>query len=354
MSFSVPISVDDVGTLPDNTALIENLATEETVTTVLPRFLGTGEEGRFVSAFFVFHADRVTLYCRLYQSEGESSLTKTDSISLTTEPTVIGDLWDQTIFIEDADMQAIDLLKQRSEYETWWLSFGQHPEEPFEALRDDDPFEFVPNGLPECSHESVSRGRQVPNLDIVVVPCAECGIPLHVATDEGLQTNYTLLREEFLDVDSTGGEFVGIPVLPEGKVSNAELTLHLLTRFANVEQEHLDLYTRHGRLGMAFVHEEVAKGYVLWDEYNEIVALQQIYVLPQYRREGWAERFVEHWFEQVDCESYFAVEPNPAARAVHESIDHLSDGTARPATVLSCRDTLDLAEISSGYADKMQ
>lgn len=113
MGISLPISTEDLDTLPDNTDLIENLATKNEITTVLPRFTETEDTGRFVTAFFVFPGTTVTLYTRENHSNTESSLEKQTTVQLTNSPTIVGELWNQTLIIEIPDIETIEHLKQR-------------------------------------------------------------------------------------------------------------------------------------------------------------------------------------------------------------------------------------------------
>ena len=351
MSIRPPIGPDNLESLPDDTGFIEGLAGKEDITTVLPRFYGNQGTGRFVAAFFVFRDKKVTLFCRSQPSEGVSGPTKTDTVALVNDPTICEDLWNQTIFIEGEDMYTIESLKQRAEYETIWLTYGEPVQVPFDEFRDDNPFEYRPGGLPECNHTESASPLQEPNTNIVVVPCDDCDIPLYVVSEIGAKQNSDLFRGEFLGVSSEDETLVTVSTRPEGETSSAEIVLHMLTRFAHAEQQHMDFYNRNERLGMVFVHEGIVKGHLIWTEHNDVVALQQIYVFPQFRGAGLAAEFIEAWFEQAECNWFFAIEPNPAARRVHEKLGHFDDGTARPATVVSCRDTLDPNAVTPGTTE---
>jgi hypothetical protein len=357
MSFSVPITTDDLDTLPDNTTLIENLAANDKITTVVPRFLGTEDTGRFVTAFFTFHGTNgtnVTLYTRTHNTDSESSLEKQTTINLTNEPIILGDLWNQTILIEAPDIESIEHLKQRAEYDTYWLSLGHDPGLSFNEYKR-EPFPSTPTGLPDCDHTKAEDPVKTPNLDMTVTMCDDCGIPLAVATDNGgLEAHNTI-----------SAEFAGIPVdddhpvrstttTPTGPLTNAEITLHVLSRYANVEQSHFDIYARNDRHGYLITLGSAVAGYALWNTFDDYPALQQIYIFPEFRGSHLGEILVRSWFDQLDAEHYYAIGPNDAGTATLSSLGHFDDDCATPATILSCSDTLDAGAVNASYTDRVR
>lgn len=203
MSISPPIDTYNLDTLPDNTELIETLNDKNKITTVLPRFLGTNDTGRFVTSFFVFQNKKITLYTRQRTQDGKSKLKKQASKTLSKTPTIIGDTWNQTIIIETPDINTVEHLKQRSEYDSYWLT-GYEPDIPFNEYKQ-DPFDTTPTGLPDCEHTETTDPVKTPNLDFVVTLCDHCGIPLFLANDNGVVEARETLSPEYIGIPTDDG-----------------------------------------------------------------------------------------------------------------------------------------------------
>lgn len=356
MTFTVPVTPDNLEELPDNTELIESLNERDDITTVLPRFYGTEDTGRFVVAFFIFHGingQRVTLYTRR-RSNGESGPEKRTTITLENPPTITGDLWNQTILLKNEDITPIEHLKQRVEYDCYWLASGHEPAITFDEYSR-DPFAFSPNGLPECDHTKADDPAKTPSLDITITLCEECGIPILVTTDDGWIEAHNVLQPEFIGVPAgdENNPVRGTAVTPTGPVTNDEITLHVLSRYANGEQSHFDIYARNTRGYLITLYDNVA-GYATWNEFETHIALQQIYIFPEFRGGHLGEILVRSWFEQVDADYYYAIGPNDAGKATLSALGHLDDGTATTATILSCKDTLSPDEVNASYADQVR
>jgi len=358
MSFTVPVTPDNLDELPDNTSLIEKLAAKPNITTVLPRFYGIQDTGRFVTAFFVFHGDngrKVTLYTRRRTSADESKLEKQTTITLTNPPTITGNIWNQTILIKNEDINAIERLKQRVEYDCYWLSSGYEPDIAFDEYSR-DPFASTPSGLPECDHANVSEPAKMPTLDITVSLCEDCGIPLLLATDNGAIEAHNTLKTDFIGVPAGDEQSParGTTVTPAEPLTNDEITLHVLSRFANVEQSHFDIYARNNTYGYLLTLYDNVAGYAFWNKFDGYTALQQIYLFPEYRGSGLGELLVRAWYEHLGVDHYFAIGPNTAGTATLENLGHLDDGVATPATILSCKDTLNADQVNANYADQIR
>jgi GNAT superfamily N-acetyltransferase len=357
VKFTVPISADDLKALPDHTSLIKDLADKPNIVTVLPRFVGTGDTGRFVTAFFIFHgseATRVTLYTRIRTSDGKSTLEKRDEITLGYEPKIIGDLWDQTIVIKEDDIRPVEHLRQRCEYDTYWLVSGYDPGITYEEYKR-EPFPTNTKGLPDCDHTKADDPVKTPNLDLVVTPCGDCGIPLLTTTGPDPIEAWTTLTADYLGLPTTGDPPVhGKRTTPAGPLTNAEVTLHVLSRFANVEQSHFEIYARNDRYGYLVAIGDAIIGYALWNTFEGTVALQQIYVFPEFRGDNLAELLVDVWFDQLDADHYYAIGPNDAGLTTLSQAGHLDDGTATPATILSCRDSINPGEVNASYTDQIR
>lgn len=352
MAFSVPIDTNDLDALPDNTALIENLVQKDGITTVLPRFIGTEDTGRFVTAFFIFQDKNVVLYAR-ERDDNTSSLEKQTTVTLTKSPTVLGDLWNQTILIEDQDIDTIEHLKQRAEYYIAWLSQGRDPAISFSEYKH-DPFQADLTGLPDCDHTETQDPVQAPNLNLTVTLCEDCNIPIIVVTDEGAFEAQDVIRSDYIGIPSDGNTVKGKSTTPSDPLTNAEVALHVLSRFASVEQSYLDIYSRNGDYGYLITIDNAIAGYALWTEFENHVALQQIYLLPQFRGSSIGEILVNAWYDQLDADHYYAISPNEAGLTTLEKTGHLEDGTATPATVLACRDTLERTAINANYVDHIR
>jgi len=353
MTFSTPIDTNDLNDLPDNTDLIEDLNQKDKITTVLPRFLGNNDTGRFVTAFFVFKGTSVFLYTRQRTSNGESSLEKQTRASLTNHPTILGDTWNQTILIEDEDIETVERLKQRVEYDTYWLSFGHEPAIPFDEYKH-DPFGAQITGLPECDHTEAQDPVKAPNLDLTITLCKDCNLPLMVASPSEVFEVQEVLRPEYVGIPSEGNPVKGKRVNPDDPLSNAEVSLHVLSRFAHVEQSHLDIYARNDDYGYLITLDNSIAGYALWNEFGDHVALQQVYIFPEFRGADLGEILVNAWSDQLDIDHYYAIGPNEAGLTTLEKAGHIDDGTATPATILSCRDTLDSSAVNASFADRVR
>lgn len=351
MPFSVPIEVDDVGSLPDNTELIENLSQAESITTVLPRFIGTEETGRFVTSFFVFKSQTLTLYTRR-QADGQSGLGKSNSIELTNSPIVTGDLWNQTVILTGDDVAPVETLNQRSQYETYWLSFGHTPAVSFKEYAH-EPFPTDVGGHPDCEHTKPEDPTYAPGLEIPITLCEDCGIPLAVGHNAQVYDARSTLEASFIGIPTdSGSPAKSTTTTPHGAITDKEVALHVLSRFAHAEQSHFGIYSRSERMGYLLIIGDVVAGYVLWNVFGENIALQQIYLLPHYRGEGLGELLVRSWFDSMEADHYFAIGVNKAGSGTIGNLGHFDDGIATPATILSCRDTLDAGEVNANYADQ--
>lgn len=357
MTFSVPIeTLDDIEALPDNTNTIESLTNKDQITTVLPRFIGTESTGRFVTAFFIFHGDdaqTVTLYTR-QRTNSESTFEKQTTASLTKTPTFIGDTWNQTILIETPDIDTIERLKQRAHYDTVWLATSHDPDITFDEFHS-YPFNSIPAGLPDCDHTKTTDPAQTPNLDITVTLCQNCGIPLVVATPNGGLEAHNTLDTEYIGIPTDEDTPVRAKqTTPTDPLTNAEVTLHVLSRYANVEQSHFDIYARNDHYGyLITLHNSVA-GYALWNEFNDHIALQQIYIFPEFRGAHLGEILVDAWYDHIDADHYYAIGPNDVGQHTLSQAGHLDGGTAAPATILSCSDTLDAGAVNASYTDAVR
>jgi GNAT superfamily N-acetyltransferase len=350
MSISPPIDTDDLDTLPDNTDLIETLNDKNKITTVLPRFLGTNDTGRFVTSFFVFLDKKITLYTRKRTQDEKSKLEKQASKTLSKEPTIIGELWNQTIIIETPDINTVEHLKQRSEYDSYWLT-GYESDIPFNEYKQ-DPFDSTPTGLPDCNHTQATDPVKTPQLDLVVTLCEDCGIPLFLANDNGVVEARNTLSPEYIGIQHDDSPAKSTTTTPHGNLSNKEITLHVLSRFANVEQPHFDIYSRTNDHGFLLTIENSIAGYALWNEFEGHIALQQIYLLPPFRGENLGELLVSAWYNHIDADQYYAIAPNDTGTATLEKLGHIDDNIATPATILSSRDTLDPGAVNASRTDQ--
>lgn len=350
MSISPPIDTTDLDTLPDNTDLIENLNNKNEITTVLPRFLGTNDTGRFVTSFFIFQDKKITLYTRQRPHDGKSKLEKRESKPLSKAPTIIGDLWNQTIIIETPDINTVEHLKQRSEYDSYWLT-GYEPDIPFDEYKD-DPFDTTPTGLPDCNHTETTDPVKTPNLELVVTLCDHCGIPLFLANDNGVVEARETLSPEYVGIPTDDSPAKSTTTTPHGTLSNKEITLHVLSRFANVEQPHFDIYARTNDHGFLLTIENSVAGYALWNEFEGHVALQQIYLLPPFRGTNLGELLVQAWYDDIDADQYYAIAPNDTGTATLENLGHIDNNIATPATILSSRDTLNAGAVNASRTDQ--
>lgn len=362
MSFSIPITNNSLDDLPDNTKTIEELASKAAIETVLPRFINTPAGGRFVSFFFTFSGENgttVTLYVRRRTDDGQSSFEKQANHTLDTPPAIRGSLWEQTIVIERDDVIPIEHLRQRAQYTSIWLHTGSDPDVAFEEYRH-NPFPTELSGLPDCPHQNVDRGIKTPNLDILVAKCSTCECPLAVATEQqATNQEYTPAHEaltaQFIDLPvEEDAPAKGTMTYPKGTLTHTEISLHVLSRYAHVEQSHLEIYARNNRIGYLVTIGSMIIGYALWERIDDLALLQQVYVFPEFRGSGFGQLIVRAWFDELVDERYYAIGANEAGMTTLEQEGHIEDGIAIPATILSCRDTSDPAQINANYADRLR
>lgn len=354
MTFTVPISFEDINTLPDNTDLIENLYAKEEITTVVPRFLGDISTGRFVTAFFVFRDTELTVFVRRRDEGKESKFERQNTVTLANSPTKTGNLWNQTIFIEGPDVIAVEKLKQRVQYDTIWLSTGGDPEISFEEYYS-EPFNYEPKDeLPDCPHHDLSDFIQVPNLGFYIRLCNDCKSPIALDIDGEPYLAFQTLTSEFLGLPESSDEVSvrGTTTEPTGPITAGEIALHVLTRIAHAELSHFEIYARAGRYGYIITLNESVAGYALWNEFDDHIALQQIYVLPHFRHSSFGKVLVDAWHDELGNPNYYAIGLNNAGAATLEGAGHLgAEGPAQDATILSCRDTTNPADVNASYAD---
>jgi GNAT superfamily N-acetyltransferase len=356
MTLSTPITIEDLSSLPDNSAEIESIVESDDVMTVVPRFMGTAETGRFVTSYFEIKDTTLSLYSRKSARGLPGEIEFIESIELDHQPERVGGIWDQTLFFEEPDGEAVEWVKQRANYETIWLTQGDPPSESFFEWAT-EPYSHEATGLPDCEDHEMTKGFQPPNIDINIICCPKCEMPLF-ATAGGTEPYSTdeILQASFVGISSAEEEtdVRGVPVEAGGSVSNREIALHILTRYAMLETDRMDLYVRDDQKGYLILMGDLIVGYAMWSEHGDYTALQQRYLLPDFRGNRLGTVLLEAWYDYIDSDWYYTIQSNEAARKSLEASGHIDQDTARPANILSSRDTNDPARISPGFVDRQR
>lgn len=350
-----PITTEDLSNLPDNTELIELILDSDEVWTVVPRFIGTGETGRFVTGYFKISDNTISIHARRSQNGIPGELEFIEDAELDERPVKVGEIWDQTLFFEEPDAETLEWLREAINYEMTWMSKGEDPKESFIDWAD-EPFSHKADGLPECAHSNLTSHFKPPNLDIGLVCCNDCEIPLAVKTGEGsIYTYEDIGSTDFLGLPEpeSNHQIRIVPVERNNGVSNSEIVLHFMLRLAMIETDFLDLYARGEQNGMLICMGNATVGYAMWSEVGDYIALQQRYIHSAFRRKGLGTILLKAWYDYVDVDWYYTIRSNVAARRSLKSAGHLQDNIARPATMLGSRDSLDPANSSPGFVDRM-
>lgn len=350
MSISPPIQGSDLSTLPDDTAFVEDLAAKDHVDAVLPKFVGDGDTGRFVTAFFVLHDDTLTLYAR--RREGDSVDFEKITAAPVGKPVArAGALWNQTLSFDDDDVDAVVDLRERAAYETYWLFAGNDLTESFESYRLDPTTAPAP-GFADCDHVPADEPEPVPNLGIQISSCAECDAPLFLTGDGAGTRTMAVLNAVHIDEAFGDSQIRGFRTVPDGEVSGREEALHVLSRLANNENPSLDRYARAGREALIFLVGDQICAYATWEHVDDRVLLRAIYVLPEYRGEGGlAETVVNAFYDEIDTDDYLVETPNEPGRRALARAGHLDTGVATPVATLATRDTTDAGDPGAIYSD---
>jgi len=337
-------------TLPDDTDLVEDLAAKDDVETVVPYFLGDGDVGRFVTAFFVVSGETMTLYAR--RRDGDAvDFERIDSTAVGEPAAWAGTLWNQTISFDGDDVAGVVELRERAGYDTHWLFAGSDPTASFDAYRR-DPLGHAPTGFEPCEHQPGDDSGPVPNLGLQIASCTECGTPLFVTGDDTGTRTMEVLNAVHIGEGFGDDAIRGFRIVPEGDVSGREEALHVLSRLANDENPSLQHYARGDRQALLFLVGDQIVGYAAWDHVGSDVRLCGFYLLPEYRGDGGlAETVVEAFFDEVEHDRYLVETPNDAGRAAISRAGHLDTGVATPVATLACRDTTDASDPGAIYAD---
>ncbi|NHN40398.1 GNAT family N-acetyltransferase [Halorubellus sp. JP-L1] len=350
MPISPPIQGSDLETLPDDTDLVEELASRPDVETVLPKFVGDADTGRFVTSFFVVKGETMTVYAR--RRDGDTVDFEQVASGEVCEPVGwVGTVWNQTLQFAGDDVATVVDLRERAAYESHWLFAGRDPEESFEDYRL-DPLAHEPTGFVECEHTPSGENDPVPNLGIDVSSCSQCDAPLFVmGGGEGTRSMEVL---NAVHIGEAFGDDVirGFRVVPDGPVSPKEEALYVLSHMANNENPSLPRYARGGKQALIFLVGDQIVGYATWQHTGPHVTLDGIYVLPDYRGEGGlAETVVQGFYDEVENDEYFVETPNEACERALARAGHLDTGVATPVATLACRDTTDASEPGAIYND---
>jgi len=351
MPIAPPIQGSDLETLPDDTELVEDLASRSDVETVLPKFVGDGDRGRFVAAFFVVKGERMVAYAR--RRDGDAVDFEQVAEGDVGEPVAwVGTVWNQTLLFADEDVDTVVRLRERAEYETHWLFDGSDPEASFESYRR-DPLGHEPTGFEDCDHAPSGDSERAPNLGIDVSSCVDCNSPLFVMHDgDGTESREVLTSLHLGESFGNDGTIRGFRVVPDGDVSATEEALFVLSQMANNENPSLPRYARGGKHALLFLVGDQVVGYATWQHVGPHVTLDGLYVLPDFRGDGGlAETVVGAFFDEVEHQEYFVETPNDAAKRALSRAGHLETGVATPVATLACRDTTDASDPGAIYTD---
>jgi len=351
MKFSVPMEANDIVELPDNSNLIENLASRKSVDQVVPTAIGDEETGRFVVRFHVFQNGSVTAFSRRRDGQEGTKFSKVGRESISEEPIYSDGVWNSDVIVPLQSNSGLEELKTLARRKTDWLLTGDDPPEGAYI----EPAETEPVGLPDCDHTNPTQRVAVVGFEdddeiIDLVRCADCGIPVAFRRDDEMLMNYELIEREFVNGEFTVGQekHVGVLDVEQGPpATNEELTLAFLTRVANAEIANFDIYSRGQNHGTLFAIKKAIVGYALWSFVNGELILQQIYILEDFRSSELGKDLVRNWFSNREADSYYAVGMNNAGRSLLKGIGHLPDGPATEATIFSSRDTTDSRRIDA-------
>ncbi|WP_227130910.1 GNAT family N-acetyltransferase [Halorubellus salinus] len=351
MPIAPPIQGSDLETLPDDTDLVEDLASRPDVETVLPKFVGDEQTGRFVTAFFVVKGERMVVYARR-RDGNEVDFEQVDAGTVGEPLDWVGTVWNQTLRFADDDAETIVRLRERAAYDTHWLFAGHDPEESFESYRV-DPLGHEPTGFAECEHAPSGDSQPAPNLGIDVSSCTECNAPLFVMHDgDGTRSMEVLNAVHLGEAYGNDGTIRGFRIVPDGPVSPKEEAVYVLSQMANNENPSLERYARAGKHALVFLVGDQVVGYASWQHVGSDVTLDGIYLLPEYRGDGGlAETVVQAFYDEIEADEYFVETPNDAARSAIARAGHLDTGVATPVASLACRDTTDATDPGAIYAD---
>ncbi|WP_323676925.1 hypothetical protein [Halorubellus sp. PRR65] len=351
MPIAPPIQGSDIETLPDDTELVEDLASRPDVETVLPKFVGDERTGRFVTSFFVVKGERMVAYAR--RRDGDEVDFEQVATGEVDEPVDwVGTVWDQTLHFGDDDAETVVRLRERAAYETHWLFDGHDPQDSFESYRL-DPLGHEPTGFTECDHAPSGDSTPAPNLGFNVSSCAECNAPLFVMHDgDGTRSMEILNAIHLGEAFGDDGTIRGFRVVPDGPVSPKEEALFVLSQMANNENPSMERYARAGKQALIFLVGDQIVGYASWQHVGPNVTLDGIYLLPEYRGDGGlAETVVQAFYDEIEADEYLVETPNDAARRAIARAGHLDTGVATPVATLACRDTTDASDAGAIYVD---
>lgn len=356
MSVSPPVSIEDLPALPDDTSEIEQVAARDDVWTVLPRSFGDADAGRFVNGYFTVSGLEISIFARTQDDGVTGDFSFIESAELDQRPVKVGELWNQSLIFEDPDGVTVEWLRERLNYETCWLSTGEAPAEPFHEWAE-EPYSHEAAGMPECDHTALTSPFKPPKLDIRVICCEACEMPIAFEMDDGEIVKYDeIVSTDFIGLPSprSNDHTRGVAVSPHGELTNPEVTLHFLSRVAMLETGSLDLYVRDEQNGYLLCFGNAVVGYAMWSEVGDYVALQQRYILPPFRGNRLGTVLLEAWYDYIDAETYYTIRSNEVARRSLRAAGHLDAGIAKPGTMLGSGDSVDPADFSPGYVDRLR
>lgn len=346
---SLPISVDDLDDLPDLTSRLEDLDSKPVVDTILPRYLGNGELGRFVLGFTLISGRTVQFHSLLEKPSGYG-FEKVYDFTASNEIESWGTLWEGGVFFQWADRdQALALRACELVYGGQFTLGRPIPEiDDMVAFAKEHLSITSPPQLITCNHEDHdTRYEDVPRLPLQLELCSECGMPGAARYHQTTVGRWdTFIDNPWGDFSESTvfekGEYTFISKDSESPTTATDIAVHLLSRVANIEYEPIDYYLGDYNT-VAILTDNTIVGYLTWNQLGGRTLLQVVYILPEYRGKGLASELVEAWYENVcPTESYYANEPNDRGIELLESLGHLGNsGIAKAVRMHSTAEEVD-------------
>lgn len=339
------ITRDNLEKLPDHTEQIEDIASKSNVQKVIPQHMGGGEKGRFCISFFVVLENSVNVFSL---TEGDAGLgfEKVYSFPLQSDVDLSGEVWDAYAVFQWEDRVEADKAKKTSNLYARQFTLGEKvPESRIPDIVENASWGEEKEKLPECDcHQQPTTEKQIDQLGLTVGVCSNCQRAYRLQLPQGSASTY----ESSLDFEWLDGPFAPgttpyadenlrfYEASPGSETVGADATLHGLSRESHAEFPNFGFYPGEGSSGLLIGDQEIERvvGYLMWNRPREVErpCLQQLYVRPNYRGEGYGKSLLTTWFEEFISERrYYAIEVSDRGEQFLRQAGHLSDSKDCPA-----------------------
>ena len=354
------ITPEDLPRLPDHTEVLETILNSDAVDALLPQYMGNANTGRFVVGFFLIANSTVRTYVLKKTAQRKNPFDTIYEFTAAYDIDTFGEFWENTVvFSWDDRVEAHRSAKILEGYAARFTLDNYLTEEEIKNYADETVATNHYQELPQCDCRVIDEWETIQPLHLNIADCSNCFRPLCIEFNQECLDFTECLDIDWIDpdqrtiIDGSNDEYY-ITVSSESKPTQADVTLHALTRLSHREFDNFDFYTGREFNGLLYVHDGRVKGHLLWNTIGKRVFLQQVYVLPGARQTGNGAALVNTWFtECCPANHYYASTPNKAGLRTLKHIGHVTDdhnGPAIPAYAMTTSSSMDADETSPASA----